>query len=222
MLRITLAAALLAVLAPDLARADDIEPPGAYVETRIGLFKPNESNSTYTDTRFPSAFSDETIELSFDPGWAAELATGYHINEFLRAELAMAWRQTEIDDAELFGVDLALDEDYIGLFTAMLNGYVDLPLIFGVRPFIGGGVGFAYFDVELKDRTSLVDVDSGDFTFAWQGIAGLAIHLTQGVALTGTYTYLGTSNTENDNDLDGLRIKDYRAHTLMAGLRFYF
>jgi opacity protein-like surface antigen len=213
MLRITLAAVLLAVLLPDQARAADVEPPGAYVETRIGLFKPEDSNSTY--------FGNKT-ELTFDPGWAVEVATGYHINDFIRAELALAWRQTEVDDLEYLGSTLELDEDYIGLFTAMANGYIELPLILGVRPFIGGGAGFAYFDVDLQTVAPIVAVDSGDFTFAWQGIVGLAFHITPQVAFTGTYTYLGTSDTEDDNDLDGLKIKDYRTHTLMAGLRYYF
>ncbi len=213
MLRIILAAVLLAVLHPHQAGAADVEPPGAYVETRIGLFQPEDSNSTF--------FGAKT-ELEFDPGWAVEVATGYHINEFIRGELALAWRQTEVDDLEFLGSDRELDEDYIGLFTAMVNGYFELPLILGVRPFIGGGVGFAYFDVELETIAPIIAVDSGDFTFAWQGIAGLAFHFTPQIALTGTYTYLATSNTEDDNDLDGLRIKDYRAHTLMAGLRYYF
>ena len=222
MLRITLAAVLLAVLLPDQARAADVEPPGAYVETRIGLFKPDESNSTYSDPNFPPAFSGETVELKFDPGWAVEVATGYHINDFIRAELALAWRQNEVDDLEIFGSAQELDEDYIGLFTAMANGYFELPLILGVRPFIGGGAGFAYFDVDLQTVAPIVAVDSGDLTFAWQGIVGLALHITPQVAFTGTYTYLGTSDTEDDGDLDGLKIKDYRTHTLMAGLRYYF
>ncbi len=213
MLRIILAAALLAALLPNQARAEQIEPPGAYVETRIGRFKPNESNSTYFG---------QTVELSFDPGWAAELATGYQINDFIRAELAMAWRQTEVDDLEFLGSQLELDEDYIGLFTAMLNGYLDLPLVPGITPFIGAGAGFAYFDVELETFAPIVAVDSGDFTFAWQGIAGLTVQLSPSVAFTTTYTYLGTNNTEDDNDLDGLRIKDFRVHTVMGGLRFYF
>jgi len=104
----------------------------------------------------------------------------------------------------------------------MLNGYFELPLILGLRPFIGGGAGFAYFDVDLQTVAPIVAVDSGDFTFAWQGIVGLAFHITPQVAFTGTYTYLGTSDTEDDGDLDGLKIKDYRTHTLMAGLRYYF
>lgn len=213
MLRIILAAVLVAVLHPHQAGAADVEPPGAYVELRIGLFQPEDSNSTY--------FGDET-ELEFDPGWAVEVATGFHMNEFIRAELALAWRQTEVDDLEYVGTYLELDEDYIGLFTAMLNGYLDLPLILGVRPFIGGGAGFAYFDVDLETTAPLIAVNSGDLTFAWQGIAGLAFHFTPQVALTGTYTYLGTSDTEDDGNLNGLRIKDYRTHTLMAGMRFYF
>lgn len=213
MLRITLAAVLLVVLAPHQARAADVEPPGAYVELRVGMFQPEDNDAT--------VFGADA-DLDFDPGWAGEVATGFHINDFVRAELAMAWRQTEVDDLEILGQAQELDEDYIGLFTAMLNGYVELPTFLGLRPFIGAGAGFAYFDVELQTVAPILDVDSGDFTFAWQGIAGLAYHFTPAVALTTTYTYLGTTNTEDDNNLNGLRIKDYRAHTLMAGLRFYF
>jgi opacity protein-like surface antigen len=213
MLRITLAAILLAVSHAHHARAAEVERPGAYVETRIGLFKPEDNDATF--------FNADT-DLTFDPGWAVEVATGFHINDYIRGELALAWRQTEVDDLELLGSAEELDESYIGLFTAMLNGYVELPLVLGLRPFIGGGAGFAYFDVDLETTAPIVAVDSGDFTFAWQGIVGLAYHITPQIALTGTYTYLGTSDTDDDSTLDGLELKDYRTHTLMAGLRYYF
>lgn len=211
MLRLALAAVLLAVVSPHQVRAQ-VEPPGAYVETRVGLFKIEDNDGT--------VFGADS-DLRVDPGWAVEVATGAYITDYFRGELALAWRQADIDDLQVLGTDMALDQTHIGLFTTMLNGYIDLPLVLGVRPFIGGGAGFAYFDVDLRTTAPFLAVDNGNFTFAWQGLLGVAFHITPSIALTATYSYLGTTNTEQDG-LDGLVIKDFRTHTLMAGLRYYF
>ena len=215
MLRNTFAAALFVALLPYQALAQEAAGGGAYVEARVGMFKPDDNHAKY----FGSA-----PELTFDPGWAVEVATGYYITDYFRGELALAWRQTEVDDLEILSVDQPLDESYIGLFTAMLNGYLEVPLVLGgrgVRPFIGGGIGFAYFDVDIETTTGSLTADSGNFTFAFQALAGVAFQLTPSIALTGTYSYLGTTDTESGG-LDGLVIKDYRTHTLMAGLRYSF
>jgi len=215
MLRNAFAAVLFVALLPSQALAQEMAGAGAYVETRVGLFKPDDNDAT--------VFGADA-DLTFEDGWAVEVATGYYLTDYFRGELALAWRQTEVDDLEILSVDQHLDETYIGLFTTMLNGYFEVPLILGgrgVRPFIGGGAGFAYFDVNLETTAPVLAVDSGNFTFAFQALAGLAVQLTPSIALTGTYSYLGTTDTES-NGLDGLVIKDYRTHTLMAGLRYSF
>jgi opacity protein-like surface antigen len=215
MLRNAFAAALFVALLPYQALAQEIAGAGAYVETRVGLFWPDDMRGTVFGT---------TADLTFDTGWAVEVATGYYITDYFRGELGLAWRETQVDDLEIVNVDQPLDESYIGLFTAMLNGYLEVPLVLGgrgVRPFIGGGVGFAYFDVDIETTTGSLTANSGNFTFAFQALAGVAVQLTPSIALTGTYSYLGTTDTESDG-LDGLVIKDYRTHTLMAGVRYFF
>lgn len=217
MLRNVFAAALFVALLPHQALAQDFAGSGAYVETRVGLFKADDN-----DAEQVTLFGTADVDLRTDPGWAVEVATGYYINDYFRGELALAWRQAEFDDFERNGVAEELDESYIGLFTTMLNGYLEVPLVFrgrGVRPFLGLGTGFAYFDTELRTRSGSVSADTGDFVFAFQGLAGAAIQLTPSIALTGTYSYLGTSDTK---DLGGIVMKDYRAHTLTVGVRYFF
>jgi opacity protein-like surface antigen len=220
MLRNLLAAALFVALLPSQTLAQ-VERPGAYVETRVGLFQAEDNTGKYDDSS-----TSTTTDIDFDPGWAVEVATGYYINNHVRGELALGWRQVEVDDFELGGVPEELDEGYFGLFTAMLNGYLEWP-VDKFRPFIGGGAGFGFFDAEIRTRSGSVDVDTGNFVFAYQALAGLAYEITPSITLTGTYSYLGTTDTEDDFfgskiNLDGVVIKDYRAHTLMFGVRYFF
>jgi opacity protein-like surface antigen len=220
MLRIILAAALFVAILPGHVLAQE-ERPGAYVETRVGLFQAEDNTGRYED------FSGSTsAEMDFDPGWAVEVATGWYLNQYFRGELALGWRQAEIDEFELTGVEEELDESYVGLFTALMNGYLEWPLG-DLRPFIGGGVGFGFFDAEIRTFSGSVDVDEGNFVLAYQALAGLGYRITPSITLTGTYSYLGTSDTKDDflgSDitLDGLVIKDYRAHTLTFGVRYFF
>ncbi len=220
MLRNAFAAALFVALLPCQALAE--EPPGAYIETRIGMFQTEDNTGDYLG---------DAVDLDFDPGWAVEVATGWYLNDYFRGELAFGWRQAEIDDFEMLGVAEELDESYVGLFTTMMNGYVELPLVLGgrgVRPFVGGGVGFGFFDADIETTSGSVAVDTGNFVFAFQAIAGVAFQITPSIAITGTYSYLGTSDTKDkdffggDFTMDGLVFKDYRAHTLLAGVRYFF
>ncbi len=227
MLRKAFAAALFVALLPYQALAQELAGGGAYVETRVGLFQPEDN-----DGRYANLFTSSDVDIAFDPGWAVEVATGYYINDYFRGELALGWRQTEIDDFELQGVAEELDESFVGLFTTMLNGYLELPLTlrgWGLRPFVGFGAGFGFFDADIQTRSSSVVVDDGNFVFAYQALAGLAVQLSPHLALTGTYSYLGTSDTEDTDfffggtiSMDGLVLKDYRTHTFMAGIRYFF
>ena len=182
----------------------------------------------YGEVRSASIFaqdSDQEIlgldsEVSLDMGWMAEIATGYAHASGFRGELAFGYRRSEFDEIELEGFGSADLDGRIWGATALANGYFDIYLdrlgVDGMfwsrfRPFVGGGIGAAYLEVDGD-----LDAD-GDFALAYQGIAGMSYAFSPQWDLTLNYTYLSAL----DPKFDGVKI-DYDTHNIGAGLRFRF
>ena len=157
---------------------------------------------------FPSDVSGTVNELNIDlktnfssnPGFNGELGMGYRFNNMFRSDVTVGYgtyggvRQT----LRLPGVASAtLDADgRISLLTAMLNGYVDVPIrnssgaLSRWSPYLGGGIGYA--NITLPDCSFSPDCFKGGSAsgFAYQGKAGLSYRATErGFAfLEGAYT----------------------------------
>lgn len=122
-------------------------------------------------------------------------------------------------------------ESWLGLF----NVYVDLGTWRGITPYVGGGVGIAYIDVQgYKDinvpASSVFygDADHSSTNFAWALYAGLSYDVTPQftVDLAYRYTDLGSAETgpatayDGSSTLGGLEIKDITSHDLLLSARY--
>lgn len=208
MFRTALAAIAIAVFLPTFALAQGTE--GIYIEARGGA-------SFLTDSELDNTGLGD-VDLSFETGYVIEGAVGYAHGSGFRGELAIGYRENDFDEVDVGSASADLDGD-ISAFTTLVNGYYDFNLgRFGAEgaaanltPFIGAGIGLAVLDTD----GDLGDED--DTVFAYQAIAGISYAFTPSVAVTMSYNYLGTS----ESDFDGIDA-DYNSHNVMAGLRFTF
>ncbi|MBT6154118.1 MAG: porin family protein [Planctomycetaceae bacterium] len=91
-----------------------------------------------------------------------------------------------------------------------------------VTPYIGGGAGFMRVDESLEyGRATFVDED---YVFAFQGMAGISVQLSENIQWFTEWRYLGGSNptfTRNGppapTQVD-LR-SEYNTHSIMSGIR---
>jgi opacity protein-like surface antigen len=87
--------------------------------------------------------------------------------------------------------------------VTMFNGYVDMGTWWGVTPYIGGGLGFAYNKLsgftdtgyaytgnDPASPTGGYLTDGGKWNFAWALMAGLSFNVTQNLKLDLGYRYL--------------------------------
>lgn len=214
-----LAALAFVVFLPGAAAAQDWYD-GIYVELRGGVVFLNDSD-VESDDLAAAGLSDAEFEA--DIGWSVESALGYAHDSGFRGEIALGYRQNELDEAsaKFSGVTVSGDIDGdISLFTALANGYYDFHLdrygtqgpLGNLVPFIGGGLGVGLVDTDGDDVGGATDT-----VFAYQGVAGLYYGITPNVGVSVSYAYFATTDIKED----GVEA-DYSSHNVLAGLRYSF
>jgi opacity protein-like surface antigen len=101
-----------------------------------------------------------------------------------------------------FGYDLGEGEE-ASIGTATANAYIDMPIDFALKPYVGAGVGYGF-----------VDADNGesDDGLAAALTGGVTFDVNQGVAVDVGYRFRNIFGEEDD-------IQD---HAVTGGLRFKF
>jgi OOP family OmpA-OmpF porin len=188
------------------------------------------SGAPYVSAQAGGAFlmdSDAGIvdNISFDPGFYGALAVGYDFGEkysHARLEAEAAYRQNHVDDVDFLGEDRgAYGKAYSASF--LLNAYYEYQNPTFVKPFIMGGLGFAWGEIsELKSVGDVTIINDNDFQFAYQGGAGLSFDVNPSFAVDVGYRFFTTTKfqfeDEAGNDADFL----YQSNTGYLGLRYTF
>ncbi|MGD9800979.1 MAG: OmpA family protein, partial [Parvularculaceae bacterium] len=101
-----------------------------------------------------------------------------------------------------------------------------------VTPFVGVGAGMARLkadylgaDPSFSGGFGALSVNDKSWEFAYQGIAGLAFELAEGLALDISYRYFATLDPDFSGTLAGAATsfnQEYNSHSVFAGLRWNF
>ncbi|MFC0384105.1 OmpA family protein [Muricoccus vinaceus] len=182
-------------------------------------------------------------EVAFNTGFVGLGSLGWGFGNGLRAEVEGSYRHNEVDKIRGFrGTTTSQADGTSRSYGVMANVLYDLDFTrFGVptyvQPYIGGGVGYIwrdFDDVRVNVAGSQVRSSDTDGRFAYQGIAGLAVPLTQfgvtGLSLTAEYRFLGTLEHSIDTTSSGGGFSTSRGgtksenynHSALIGLRYAF
>ena len=212
MFRTRLTVFVLAVLLPSAAMAQRA-PDSVYLELRAGAV-------FLDDADFDAGGSSG--ELDFDTGGLFEGAVGYAHSSGFRGEVALGYRENELDRIRFDGGGSADADGDLGAFTVLGNVLYDFDLgDLGVQspelrklvPHLGGGLGFAVLtlDPDFGD-------DDTEVEFAFQAIVGLSYHFTPNWAASFSYAFLGTSDPDFNGDFEA----EYNSHNILFGARYSF
>lgn len=175
--------------------------------------------------------------VDYDSGIGVYAALGYDYAGPLRGELEFSYRSNDIKDLNMDGGGFSgIPEGAITGDTSSKAILLNLLYDFGnggVTPYIGAGVGMANIDhsiigsVSPAAPTSPLSIAYGpsEWELAYQGIAGVAIDLAEGLALDISYRYFATKKDAFNGTLNGAAAAfetAYNTHTLFAGLRWNF
>jgi outer membrane protein OmpA-like peptidoglycan-associated protein len=232
-----LAAILMAGLPRDASAQATVQ--GVYVGAGLGMTWLSETNAPV----FPLASSNlatpsDRFNREWEIGFAGVLSAGYGFRFGLRLELEGFYRTSDASGGQVFSRPATggTASSY-GMFGNALYDIRIPGLAPTVVPYAGGGVGYAWTDwsdVGGRAGTAALTLDGSDGTWAYQGIAGLAVAIpaVPGLAVTAEYRYVGSfdnpsiSGTVRDTATGASRGVSIPVatsnHNLMFGVRYNF
>ncbi|QEG22448.1 outer membrane beta-barrel protein [Mariniblastus fucicola] len=170
-----------------------------------------------------------------DAGYLFGFTVGQFQGRNLRTELELSYRNININGLQLDGVSgsefTSVAGDF-GTFAGMLNGYWEF-VDFGsekIKPYVGGGVGFALARPDLIQSNGVEAVINDDeSSFAWQWMAGLNYKASPTLDAFVEYRYFTADSFRLDTQLpevagvgNGSGPFDYRSSTVLFGMRARF
>jgi OmpA-OmpF porin, OOP family len=197
----------------------------------------------------PGVTVNNAGKANFDLGWAGVASVGWGFGNGIRAEVEGNFRSNEVDSIRGFGLaPVARTGGFQYQYGVMGNllydfdpGYLGLGPSY-IQPYLGVGAGYAWTEFRnLRSVSGAAGIPAGtqifsdDTTgsFAFQGIAGLAVPFTwlgvPGLSLTAEYRFFGVLGAEptvhvrnagNQTVSAGKIDVDKYNHSAMLGLRY--
>ena len=162
---------------------------------------------------FNDADSRDT-SVSYEEGWVVRAAAGAALNKNFRMEVEGFYNNNDADSIN-FRDRVVAEADLSGIEVGggLFNAYYDIN--FGSRfvPFVGGGVGFAKVDADVRN----IDRSLDETVWVWNVGGGFAYALNNNISLEVSYRYLATEDVE----FDRLTLT-YENNQFLGGVRFTF
>ncbi len=218
---------LAVILIPALCSAAPPKP-GPYVAGFIGVSIPQDSDVNGFDFFANTPFNDR---VEFDPGINSGGAIGYDFG-YVRLEGELAYKYSNIKNINeklpepVSFVDV---DGNLGVFSGMVNLFIDLHNNTPITPYFGGGVGFAALTLSdtygINPQTGfgpVVYAGDNDTVFAYQAGAGIGIALNRITTLDLGYRFFGTSTARFGSDLPITTEMKFESHNAIVGVRVKF
>lgn len=172
---------------------------------------------------------DAALALDANSGFAGGLALGVRRGDFLSLEHEFTYRHNDWRDLQFQGSALDLDDFQMAVdggirsYASMSNLKLELPGRW-IRPYVGGGAGFAFFDSSLADIDTASSLDLSFPSFTYQGIAGVAWSLFPRLEVFTEYRYFAMTPVEFRVGLEGESLGAglaYATENVFVGIRLF-
>lgn len=175
-----------------------------YIELDLGASIPFNSKASIS-------LNDEiaNTDASYKPTIAFTSAVGYAFNQNFRVDLEYGYQEPDFDKIAGVNMDGVAS---LAVHTALANGYYNFRNSTKITPFIGGGVGAAFLEINSGAGGSLSDT-----VLAYQGTAGAFYAVNEHLAVTGSYRYMDT-----EDGAFGIPKTSYSSNLVRLGMAYSF
>ncbi len=173
-------------------------------------------------------------DSDYDNGIGIYAALGLAHGNGIRTELEYSYRSADIDQidpkAGFAGIPAGSIAGDTKIHALMVNGLYDFDGMAdkGITPYVGAGIGIGRVNHRISGTNGPLSIAYGDFdyNFAYQGIAGVAVGLAEGLALDLSYRYFNMIGNSYEgaliNGLPSVVKANAGSHNFFAGLRWNF
>ncbi len=167
--------------------------------------------------------------ISFKSEFDLNIAYGRSFTDWLRAELELGYvymgfekmyLKNQGETVELEGSDTHL--------RGMVSVILDWNNCTGFTPFIGGGIGLAHANLdmkwELQNQSAPAETESSDIAFIWQAVAGTSWHIGSSLEMELMYRYYVSNDRTHDNHENAtypeMEVEGTKASFIELGIRY--
>ncbi len=172
------------------------------------------------------------VDLDYDTGFFLGGAIGKQLGDFgpgsLRGELELSYLQNDIDELNFTGnaaaPDAIIGDAEFSSVNLAANFLLDFPTSGILTPYIGGGLGIAFTDIEAAYVPG-PRLDDSDTNFLLQGIVGVSAPVTESADffVEGRYTRIFDIEAQRilpNGTVTGTGEADFDNFAVAGGLRF--
>lgn len=180
---------------------------------------------SYVDDSDVSSRATGVTEIEYDTGYGLGASLGfrpYIRNSFLsntRYEIEYTYRDVEASSMRAGGVGSSLDAG-LETHSIMANLYYDIDTGTQWTPYIGGGLGMAFLDLD----SPTLSINDSDELFAYQGMVGVS-YAPEALPQTEWgfgYRYFGATDPELTDTAGNAYELDVNSHNFEVFSRFRF
>jgi len=133
--------------------------------------------------------------VSYEVGWVVRGAVGAALNKNLRLEVEGFYNKNDADTVNFRNLVVAeADLSGIEVGGGLFNAYYDFDFGSPFVPFVGGGLGMAKVEADVRN----VDRSLDETVFAWNVGIGFGYAINKNLSLEMSYRYLATEDVEFD------------------------
>ena len=201
------ALAMIGFAGPGFAQAAEYRP---YIEGQFGIAIPQDFD--YSSDGLDGALGVPVrAEASAENALSFGAEAGVYLTPLvpgLRTSIGISHRSSDFEDVTFSTggasetVDAAGDVD---LTTLQANLYYDIHFDLPIVPFVGGGIGVTWANVDTPSNT-IPSFDDSDSSFSWSLMTGLNYELTDNILVGGKYRFTRINGFDIDGTLDPANI----------------
>ncbi len=181
------------------------------------------------DTQNSNGFQ-RNLQINFDQGYAAGGAVGRRLTRAVRAELEYVYRSQTPDAINFNGNEQNNISGQQSSHAGMMNVIYDLVIGNGnIVPYIGGGVGVAGVDSQIRYGGMGSTLDGDDSGIAYQWMAGLTYRAQPNMEMFVEYRFFEIDDPKlnrfggppvNGAPANIILNSEYVSNDIFAGIRF--